>query len=102
MEYRNMIDISNRRECFFDDTLVDNLRTTSEFRLHHPVRKNKAFTLDAPWEQKLVNYFNFFEDDGIIRMYYVCTAKAGGENFVVCYVESNDSGKTWTRPVLNI
>ena len=34
-----MIHIGNRRECFFDDYLLDTEKTTAPFLLHEPVRR---------------------------------------------------------------
>lgn len=97
-----MINISNRRECFFDDTMVDNSRTTAEFLLHHPERKNVVMPFDSAWEGNTSTYFNFFEDGEIIRMYYLGRGSDHEKNIVVCYAESRDAGKTWVKPILNI
>ena len=57
-----MIDISNRRECFFDDYLIDVEKTTAEFRLHEPIRKEVVMTLTEPWGGSASTYFNMFYD----------------------------------------
>lgn len=96
-----MINISGKRECFFDDTMIDNARTTAEFLLHHPTRKNTVMVHDAPWEGDACGYHNFFMDDGIYRMYYLGLDSKTAENVVVCYAQSKD-GLNWEKPVLNI
>lgn len=100
------IDISDMRECFFDDMLVDTEKTTAEFRLHRPVRKNTVLVHDEVWEGDNCCYHNFFWDDGVYRMYYLgaSTFKASGmfvDDVSVCYAESKD-GINWVKPKLNI
>lgn len=94
-----MIDISNRRECFFDTFLVNKQRTTAEFMLHHPQKKEVCIVHDEPWERYNTDYHNFFFDDGIYRMYYRNTTPKGYG--VLCYAESTD-GIHWTKPALHI
>ena len=96
-----MIDISNRRECFFDDYLIDTDKTTAEFRLHEPTRKEVVMELTESWEGSASVYFHTFYDEGKWRMYYL-----GGEYYDergsrVCYAESTD-GINWVKPKLNI
>lgn len=53
------INISNTRECFFDDMLIDTNKTTAEFRLHRPVRKNTVLVPEGEWSgcpTRLVRY----------------------------------------------
>jgi len=45
-----MINISNKRECFFDNYLIDEKKTTAETRVHHPVKREPVMIYDAPWE----------------------------------------------------
>lgn len=45
-----MININDRRECFFDNFLIDEQKTTAERRIHKPVRKGVILELDKPWE----------------------------------------------------
>lgn len=97
-----MQNISNRRECFFDDHLIDTTRTTAEFRVHQPIRREVVLEHTAPWEGNGSDYHNTFFDDGIWRMYYL-----GWEVFsepftiCVCYAESTD-GIHWVKPNLGI
>ena len=55
-----MIDISNRLECFFDDTLIDVEKTTAEFLLHSPERREIVMEHNEPWEGDGSNYHNMF------------------------------------------
>ena len=43
-------DIGHRRELLVDDYLIDAARTTTREALHHPVRRERVLTNDAPWE----------------------------------------------------
>ena len=45
-----MLNIGSRRECFFDEYLINTEKTTAEFRQHSPIRREKLITLDKPWE----------------------------------------------------
>jgi len=53
-----MQNISNRRECFFDDRLIDTARTTAEFRVHQPIRREIVLEHTAPWEGNFVKFIN--------------------------------------------
>lgn len=94
-----MISIGKRRECFFDNYLIDEERSTAEKRLHKPKRKNVLLVLDKPWEGKGATLFSTVYSDGLWRMYYVCN-HAGGIRYVA-YCESQD-GISWHRPSLGI
>ncbi len=93
-----MIDISGRRECFFDDFLIDKEKTTARRRLHKPERREIIFTLDAPWESNLSTMFTVIFAQGLWRMYYVVFRP--GETYF-CYAESKD-GYNWVRPNLGL
>ena len=96
-----MIEILNRRECFFDDYLIDTERTTAEYRVHEPVRRDVVMVCDEPWEGDGSNYHNFFYDDGIYRVYYLGWRVPGTSGIRVCYAESRD-GIHWVKPKLGI
>ncbi len=96
-----MINISNRRECFFDDYLIDTQKTTAEFRLHNPIRKDIIMTLTKSWEGSAPTYFNMFYDQNKWRMYYLGGEYYDKRGMRVCYAESVD-GINWVRPKLNI
>lgn len=96
-----MIDISNRRECFFDDYLIDTDKTTADFRLHQPVRKDTVMTFTESWEGSASTYFNMFYDENKWRMYYLGGEYYDERGMKVCYAESVD-GINWLKPKLNI
>ena len=60
-----MIRIGGRRECFFDNYLIDEEKTTAEARLHRPVAREVVLECDKPWETRGIAYENFFFDDEI-------------------------------------
>lgn len=116
-----MINIGSRRECFFDDFLLDS-KTTASFMLHHPKKCEAIMTHDAPWEGDNCIAHNFFFDkhyhgfdgshpNGVYRMYYVglrsdypYSVYAGDDyngSFVICYAESDD-GLNWIKPSLGL
>ena len=117
-----MIDLGSRRECFFDDFLIDTEKTTARLTLGSPQKREKVLTLDKPWEGDYCGYYNFFFDDqypgfdgkhpgGVYRMYYLgrrsnySVSQFKKEDIdggvVVCYAESAD-GINWVRPSLGI
>ena len=94
-----MINISNRRECFFDNFLINEEKTTAEKRLHKPVRRNVILELDRPWEGDYNTFFCPIFAEGIWRMYYTSTLSSTEK--YVSYAESKD-GQVWIRPSLGI
>ena len=114
-----MIELSNRRECFFDDHLIDTKCTSASLAIHHPQFRETVLLHDAPWEGDGCDYHNFFFDkhysgvdnahpNGVYRMYYLGWsmisedgAQHTTEGIRVCYAESPD-GISWTKPSLGI
>lgn len=102
-----MMNLTNKRETFFDDAIINCERTTAEHFLHHPVRRETVLIHDQPWEGDSCFYHNFFYDNGIYRMYYVALDSASPiapespEKVVICYAQSKD-GMHWEKPELDI
>lgn len=94
-----MIHVGNKRECFFDNYLIDEEKTTAEQRLHKPVRKGVVLEMDKPWEGETHFHCPIFVD-GKWRMYYNGRHNDLNER-CICFVESED-GIHWTRPDLGI
>ncbi len=101
------MNIGKKRECFFDNYLIDTMRTTAEARIHHPVRRELVFKHDAEWEGCGCDFQNFFYDEeyGKYRMYYLGWKLAddatGSDGIRACYAESVD-GIHWERPNLGL
>jgi len=93
-----MIDIGSRRECFFDDYLVNREESDAQLRLHKPVRRKLLIRFDRPWEGSEVTFCNVIFAEGLWRMHYVCNH---GREKYVCYAESTD-GENWVRPDLGM
>jgi len=91
-----MINIGNRRECFFDNYLLNEAETTAEKRLHKPTRRGVLLDMNMPWESNLVSMFTVIYAEGKWRMYYVDHMKQ-----CVLYAESDDA-INWVRPDLGI
>ena len=100
-----MINIESRRECFFDDFLIDTEKTTAPFLLHEPVRRNMVLRMDKPWEGSGCSSLSLVKDDGLFRLYYngrsMDNATSTSDSYYHCYAESRD-GIHWERPVLGI
>ncbi len=114
---QEVLTIGNRRECFFDNYLLDKGMTSAELLLHHPVYRGSVLIHDAPWEGAGCNYHNLFFDDaykgiegknekGTYRLYYLgWQTNSGapnampGHGIVACYAESPD-GINWIKPNL--
>ena len=84
-----MINIYNRIECFFTGRLIDEDKTTADYRIHQPVRRETVITHDKPWEGSVSCYHVIIPDGDKYRMYYRGESglNLGG---VICYAESND------------
>ena len=104
------IQILSRLEPFWDSFLLNEAETTAELKGFSPVKKEKVFSCDAPWEGDGCDYFNLFYDDGLYRMYYLGwsmsgnigdTGSAGDGIIRICYAESRD-GLNWVKPNLGL
>nr|MBQ4318232.1 hypothetical protein [Clostridia bacterium] len=114
-----MINIGNRRECFFDYYLIDTQKTTARLMLHSPVKRERVMLHDLDWEGDDCGSHTFFFDDrwygcdgefakGTYRMYYRVHRTAAydpspsrSEDIAICYAESPD-GINWVRPDLGL
>ena len=67
------IDIKNRREVFWENSMIIPEHTTAELKLHHPVKKEFALAFDAPWEAAGVAYPMTVKDGDKA----LCTGTAG-------------------------
>ncbi|MHB9110732.1 MAG: glycoside hydrolase family protein [Armatimonadota bacterium] len=97
-----MREIGSRVEMFIDDWLIDRLRG-ARLRLHAPEKREVVLEMNAVAEDSNACYFNFFEDDGRIRMYYRGYASdvKDRDEQTANTAESAD-GVHFTRPKLGI
>lgn len=93
-----MINIGSKRECFFDDFLIDETKNTAEKRLHKPVRREVILEFDQPWESEEDTMITVLFAEGMWKMYYICNYP---DTKYVCYAESKDA-VNWVRPDLGI
>ncbi len=99
--------IDSRLEPFWDDFLLDSAKTTAELRNFSPVKREKVMDLGEPWEGDGCDYFNFFQDGDLWRMYYLAwhtpfyEGKPATSEIRVCYAESRD-GVRWDKPSLGL
>lgn len=94
-----MINLDNRRECFFDSFLINTEKTTAQRRLNKPVRRGVILELNKPWEGNYNTFFCPIFAEGKWRMYYTSTVSP--KEKYISYAESDD-GEHWTRPSLGI
>lgn len=100
----------------WEPSVFDSEKTTAEFWVETPVKRETVFSADAPWEMGMGHYHNVIYDNGIYKMYYLAHPEKAQKqeydldekcttieifNFFVCYAESKD-GIHWERPSLGI
>ncbi|MBQ3101212.1 MAG: hypothetical protein IJC50_09500 [Clostridia bacterium] len=99
-----MINIGSRRELFFDDFMVDTEKSTVSTVYNKPVKRERLFDFDAPWETG-AGYQNITKKpDGSYLMYYKTgyqEPKYGKHVSRIAVIESKD-GIHWTRPMLDV
>lgn len=102
------INIKDRREFFWDETMIDTSKTTAKPKIHEFVRRESVLTHDAPWEGDGCDYHNLIYDKGLYRLYYLgwsMLSPDGTEHSTskikVCYAESKD-GIHWVKPELGL
>lgn len=98
---KGVIDIGSRRELFVDEFLIGELRG-ARLRLQHPERREVVLEMNRSSECPTSGYYNCFQDDGRIRLYYrgKCPGDAS-ELQTVNYAESSD-GVDFVRPELGL
>ena len=110
------IRVGSRLQVLWDDHIVDAERTTASRIVHQPEYVGVAMTHDKPWEGDGCDFHNIVPDSDdkgeFLRMYYLgwaigCGWKDVGKHFEpwairVCYAESRDGGRTWSKPPLGM
>jgi hypothetical protein len=98
----------------WNKAIIDGEKTTAQFQIAEPVKKETVFVADKPWELGMAHYANVIEDNGKYRMYYLSHAKRDKKSLktnpketvefldtYVCYAESTD-GLHWEKPALGL
>lgn len=100
----------------WDKTIIDEAKTTADFTVGTPVKKETVFVADKPWERGMAHYVNVIFDKEKYRMYYIShMGYANKQEYAdnmqgttieildtyVCYAESDD-GIHWVKPALGL
>ena len=103
-----MLKLSNNRELFLDDTLIQTALSDVPQFLGRPEKKEIVFRFDQPWETNTAGYQNIVKNpDGSFSMYYLASSfpvqPDGTKRFTrrAAMLKSND-GLHWFRPYLGI
>jgi hypothetical protein len=90
---------AQQRHLFLDPDFAQEVRGAS-LHTNPPQRREIVIKPDRPWEQLMISfYLTVMEDQGRLRLWYICRDKADQAN--VAYAESAD-GISWTKPNLGI
>lgn len=92
------INIGTRRECFWDDYLVDTDKTSAFPRAMQPVKKEYCFYFDTDIEKKGLSYPCLVKDDKGYKLYYRFNSQPGSDHAGELAVIESTDGLTWTRP----
>ncbi len=102
-----IINIGNRREFFWDDTMLDTKRTRTTFKMHEPIKRECVIKFDKPLvHADGCHFIKVLQDGDIYRMYvhlqrtYKHPNRKGWCSPEV-YFESKD-GIHWEAPNLGI
>ncbi|MCL2518241.1 MAG: hypothetical protein FWF15_06725 [Oscillospiraceae bacterium] len=98
-----MLNIKNRLELLWDETMIDVSKTTATPKLHEFIQRECVLKHDEPWEGDACSWHNIVNDNGLYRMYYLgCKSTTYVDDGIrVCYAESRD-GMNWVKPKLGI
>lgn len=99
-------EIGSDRQLFWDDYIVDTEMTTASAVSHSPVRREKLFETNLPWEGDNCDFYVIVADEdelgaAFYRMYYLGWDSAYPSDIRVCYAQSYD-GKSWEKPNLGL
>ena len=90
----DIINIGNRREVFWDDSIIDPENTGAAYTVHHPIKRECVITLDGPDASHPSPYSCLVKYNGIY-MFYI-----SGNKTMFCY-QSKD-GINWEAPDYDI
>ncbi len=91
-------DIGTRWELFVDDWLIETFDRTA-LRMHHPIPREVALHLDAPWEGPWSHYVTVFRYEDQYRMVYRGLHE---DAEAVTAVATSSDGISWQRPNLEL
>lgn len=96
------MNLKNNRRVMWDMSLCEN-SSGVELTMHRPIKRNIAFSCDAPWEGDVCGYGSTVKVGNTVRLYYRAgrSRLAGGDTEgqgIICVAESYDGGITFTKP----
>jgi len=97
-----MINISSRREVFWDNYLIDTQKTTVTQQVNAPIKKGECFLFDQALEKNSISYPCVLKDEKGYRMYYSPWSWGEKEPYITIAVIESTDGIHWFRPELNI
>lgn len=107
MKKRTPVALGSRRELLWDDYLLD--EATATLKQHQPKTREIALRFDQPWEGSYCGYASLFQDGPLIRLYYYAgrfllqdDTNVHATPIVICYAESHDNGRTFSKPDLGL
>jgi len=86
-----MAKISNtgtNRYFVWDRRVVDEEKTTAALVQHSPVKQDKVFTTDKPWEGDISDSFNIVDTGDLYIMYY--STYDTKDDVKICVAQSED------------
>lgn len=95
-----IVNIGSRRELFVDDLLIDRLEN-ARLQLQKPERREVVLEMNAVAECPTSAYYNLFEDEGKIRLYYRGNAPHDASPEQTVHIAESKDGVHFTRPALN-
>ena len=94
--------IGNRREVFWDTDLLEEQQTTAFIRALQPVEREVCFVLDQGSETESVSYPNIVKTPEGYRMYYIVWSQWSEKAGVQLAVIESEDGIIWKRPHLEL
>ena len=99
LQQRDPVATGTERQLLFDEFWFDQ-KDRVQLRLHPPLLREAAISLDRPWEKKWLHYSTVLKDGNRYRMWYRATEERESRSWT-CYAESQD-GIHWDKPSLGI
>jgi len=95
-----VLDIGTRRELFVDEFLIDRMEQV-RLQLYPPVRREVVLEMNATAECPTSAYYNLFEEEGRIRLYYRGNAPQDDSPEQTVHCAESTDGIHFTRLPVN-
>ena len=87
---------------FYNSNIINDERTKASLLIGEFTEGEKILSFDKEWEGDHCVYHNFFNDEGVYKMYYLAHSSfTPFTEIKVCYAYSYD-GKEWIKPNLGL